>query len=115
MTPSPKTGQYFFIGGQATRVTPEHLRSNTPLLPIPITRLWLVGFGFRPEPTDGTWTLDDARLIPDRRFYICHRSRRHFQYVHELQDWYQARYKAPLVLGNRPKTARQPLKYAITL
>ncbi|WP_128543390.1 hypothetical protein [Larkinella soli] len=94
---APRPNRYYYIRHQPTLLTEEllktvqHAPDPAAALPQPIrlTKHWLAAFGFLPDATATSWSLEDARLVNGMNCWLCVTTRKYLQFVHELQDHFE--------------------------
>lgn len=103
-TPIPKLNRYYIVHKEPVLLTEQHLKNSSIDVPHPIklTKPWLLAFGFQSDPVDYSWRFEDARLVAGMNCWLCVKSRRYIQYVHELQDLFEEHFhETELVLTSR--------------
>ncbi len=102
-TLSPKIDRYYVVHKEPVLLTEQHVKSlsSDELQPIKLTRPWLQAFGFQPDPSAYSWRFGNARLVAGMNCWLCIKSRRYIQYVHELQDLFEEHFhETNLVLSS---------------
>ena len=76
----------------------NHLVEWNSLLEIPLTKEWLIKFGFKPFCKD--WQLHGIIIHTRKRGFIINKSTIQMEYVHQLQNYVFAKTGKELTLKN---------------
>ncbi|GAB3915557.1 hypothetical protein [Larkinella terrae] len=95
MSVTPKPNRYYVVQKEPVLLTAVLLKELPPDIPQPIklTKPWLLAFGFQPDRSTNFWSLENARLVAGMNCWLCTKSRRYIQYVHELQDLFEEHFR----------------------
>lgn len=91
-----KPNRYYVVQKEPVLLTEKHIKELQPPQepqPIKLTKPWLTAFGFQPDKSANTWSFENARLVAGMNCWLCVKTRRYIQFVHELQDLFEEHFR----------------------